>query len=168
MREALTQLDGKLDQPARLVVGGGGAMLLAYGHTLATQDVDAFATPGTRLSDLEGRARQIAADLGIAPDWLNGHFVTFTSVLPQDYATRLRRVFEGKYLAVDALGPEDLLVMKCFAGRTKDRPHARKLLVLAGDLSIVDRQLELLHQRRFPGAQRAADWFDDLRDEEGV
>ena len=168
MREALTLLDRKLDEAARLVVGGGGAMLLAYGHTLATQDVDAFATPGTNLSDLEGRARDVAASLGIAPDWLNGHFVTFTSVLPQDYATRLRRVFEGKYLAIDALGPEDLLVMKCFAGRTKDRPHARKLLALAPDLSVVDRQLELLQQRRFPGAERAADWFDDLRDEAGM
>jgi hypothetical protein len=168
MREALTRLDGKLDHPARLVIGGGGAMLLAYGHTLATQDVDAFATPGTKLSALEGPARQVAVELDIAPDWLNGHFVTFTSVLPKDYSVRLRQVFDGAHLTVDALGPEDLLVMKCFAGRNKDRPHARKLLAVANDLSIVDRQLELLQERRFPGAERAADWFDDLRDEEGA
>jgi hypothetical protein len=55
--------------------------------------------------------------------------------------------------------------MKCFAGRDKDRPHARRLLREHTDIGIVDRQLELLAQRRYPGAQKAADWFDDLRDE---
>ncbi len=58
--------------------------------------------------------------------------------------------------------------MTCFAGGDKDRPHARKLIKLAGDLSIVDRQLELLADKRYPGAQKAADYFDDLRDEAGL
>lgn len=89
-------------------------------------------------------------------------------MLPRDYATRLRPVFQGEHLQVDALGPEDLLVMKCFAGRDKDLPHARKLLRLATDLNVVDRQLEYLVERRYPGAERAADYFDDLRDEAGL
>jgi hypothetical protein len=166
MLRALQLLDNALKDQARLVVGGGAAMVLAYNHPLATQDVDAFAARGgLRIADLDAAAKLIAKDMGIAPDWLNSHFDTFTPVLPADYATRLRRVYTGKQLAVEALSPEDLLVMKCFAGRDKDVPHARRLLQLANDLSIVDRQIALLIEKRYPGAQKAADFFDDLRDE---
>lgn len=166
MLRALQLLDNALKDKARLVVGGGAAMVLAYNHPLATQDVDAFAARGgLRISDLDAAAKLIAKDMGIAPDWLNSHFDTFTAVLPADYATRLRRVYTGKQLVVEALSPEDLLVMKCFAGRDKDIPHARRLLQLANDLSIVDRQIALLIERRYPGAQKAADFFDDMRDE---
>jgi hypothetical protein len=166
MINALKLLDKELNAKARLVVGGGAAMVLAYNHPLATQDVDAFAARGgLRIVDLDAAAKKVAASEGIAPDWLNSHFDTFTAVLPGDYATRLRRVFTGSHLEVEALSPEDLLIMKCFAGRDKDLPHARKLLRIADDLSIVDKQLALLVEKRYPGAQKAADFFDDLRDE---
>jgi len=168
-REALRRLDAALDRPARLVIGGGAAMVLAYAHPLATQDVDAFAAAGSvPMSELDPIAKRIAVELDIERDWLNGHFETYTAVLPSDYATRLHRVLDGEHLTVDALGPEDLLVMKCFAARDKDLPHARRLVHIASDLAIVDRQLALLVERRYPGAARAADWFDDLRDAEGV
>ena len=167
--EALRRLDARISKPAQLIVGGGAAMLLAYDHPLATQDVDAFAARGgLRLADLDSMAKEVAGEIDIEPDWLNAHFETFTGVLPDDYATRLRRVYEGKHLTVDALGPEDLLIMKCFAGRDKDRPHARRLLHLADDLTVVDRHLSVLVERRYPKADRAADYFDDLRDDEGV
>jgi len=166
MRRALKALDSRMSSPARLVVGGGAAMTLAYNHPMATQDVDAFAAKGgLRMGELAALARSVADELNVEPDWLNSHFETFTAVLPSDYGTRLRSVFRGKHLTVDALGPEDLLVMKCFAGRDKDRPHARRLLREVADIGFVDRQLELLAQRRYPGAQKASDWFDDLRDE---
>jgi hypothetical protein len=169
MRLALESLDALMHEPTRLVIGGGAAMTLAYDHPLATQDVDAFAARGgLNMGQLEALARQVANQLNVAPDWLNAHFETFTGVLPADYSTRLRRVHSGKYLQVDALGPEDLLVMKCFAGRDKDRPHARKLIRVADDLAIVDRQLAQLITKRYPGAQKAADYFDDLRDEAGL
>ena len=169
MLTALQRLDARMDQPARLVIGGGAAMTLAYGYPLATQDVDAFAARGgLRFGELDALARQVADELHIAPDWLNAHFETFTGVLPADYVTRLRTVYTGECLQVDALGPEDLLVMKCFAGRDKDRPHARKLIQLASDLSVVDQQLSHLAGKRYPGASKAADYFDDLRDEVGL
>lgn len=158
-----------MSSPARLVVGGGAAMILAYDHPLATQDVDAFAAQGgLRVADLDHLAKQVAAEMDIEPDWLNAHFETFTGVLPDDYGARLRRVFEGAHLTVDALGPEDLLIMKCFAGRDKDLPHARRLIHLADDLDLVDHHLSRLVERRYPKAEQAADYFDDLRDDEGV
>ena len=169
MLRALELLDQRTPSAARLVIGGGAAMTLAYDHPIATQDVDAFAARGSlRIADLDGLAKAVADELDIQPDWLNAHFETFTGVLPSDYASRLRNVFQGKHVQVDALGPEDLLIMKCFAGRDKDRPHARKLIRLVKDLDVVDRQLEFLVERRYPGADRALDYFDDLRDEAGL
>ncbi len=85
-------------------------------------------------------------------------------MLPTDYADRLRPVYEGAQLRVDALAPEDLLVMKCFAARDKDLPHAR-VLVRQANLKIVDARLQELIDKRVLGAERAADYFDDLRDE---
>src|SRR5690606_23704800 len=109
-------------------------------------------------------ARAVANALHIEPDWLNSHFQTFTFVLPPTYPERLRNVYRGTHLQVDALGPEDVLLMKCFAGRDKDRPHARRLLAFCEDLSIVDRHLIVLADKRVPGAEAAADFFDGLRD----
>ncbi len=169
MRKALAALDRHIDAPARLVIGGGGAMVLAYDHPLATQDVDAFAARGgLGIAELERAAKQVARELDIEPDWLNGHFETYTGVLPEGYSARLRRVHDGERLTVDALGPEDLLVMKCFAGRDKDRSHARTLIRLAEDLRLVDAHLAHLVERGYPGAQKAVDYFDDLRDEAGL
>ncbi len=169
MLRALELLDREIEAPAQLVVGGGAAMVLAYDHPLATEDVDAFAAKGgLRIAELAEAARAVAAELDAAPDWLNAHFETFTGVLPDGYGERLRPVFRGARLRVDALGPEDLLIMKCFAGRDKDRPHARRLVHLASDLDLVDRHLAHLAARGYPGATRAADYFDDLRDEEDV
>jgi hypothetical protein len=166
MRRALALLDEMMGLPTRLIVGGGAAMVLAYGHSLATQDVDAFAAKGgLRIAEVEQLAMRVADKLGIKPDWLNAYFDRFAAVLPSDYASRLRPIYQGKHLQVEALGPEDLLIMKCFAGRDKDLPHARKLIKLAGDLALVDRQLAYLVERRYPGAEKAADYFDDLRDE---
>jgi len=144
-------------------------MVLAYDLPLSTLDVDAFtAKGGIPIDELDAAAKQVAERLGIAPDWLNAHFVTFTHVLPGDYGTRLHPVFQGKSLSVAALGPEDLILMKCFSGRDKDRPHALRLIRLCRNLDIVDRRIEELIQKRVPGAERAADYFDDLRDEVGI
>jgi hypothetical protein len=146
-----------------LVVGGGTAMMMAHGLQVRTTDVDAYPVSG-RLDDLAPHIREVARDAGLAPDWLNPHFETFAHVLPGDYGTRLREVFAGERLRVMALGVEDLLVMKCFAGREKDVGHARALLARKPDLDIVERRIEELVDRGVPGALDAADFLDDLRE----
>jgi hypothetical protein len=165
---ALRTLDEKLDHDVALIIGGGGAMILAYGIPLRTEDVDAFPRRSGELRAIQDRAREVGRELDIAPDWLNQHFETFVHVLPSDYGTRLRRVFTGTHLTADALGPEDLLIMKCMAGRDKDRPHARRLLKEPMDLELVDRYLSELAERRIPKAERACEFFDALKEEAGL
>jgi Nucleotidyltransferase of unknown function (DUF6036) len=162
---AFQALDARLERPLTLIVGGGTAMMLAYGLPVRTTDVDAYPASG-RLDDIADPIREVASEVGLAPDWLNPYFETFAHVLPSDYGARLREVFSGKRLRVMALGVEDLLVMKCFAGREKDVGHARALLRRDPDLGIVERRIEELAERGVAGAADAADFLDDL--EEGA
>lgn len=161
LREAFQALDARLDRAVTLVVGGGTAMMLAYRLPVRTMDVDAYPREGT-LDDLLPAIRAVARERGLPPDWINPHFETFAYVLPPDYGARLRPIFEGERLRAMALGVEDLLVMKCFAGREKDVGHARALLKRSPDLGIVERQIQALADRRVPGAADALDFLDDL------
>jgi hypothetical protein len=161
LRRAFEALDARLERSITLVVGGGTAMMLAYHLPVRTMDVDAYPREAP-LEEILPAVRAVARERGLPPDWINPHFETFAYVLPADYGVRLRPIFEGERLRALALGVEDLLVMKCFAGREKDVGHARALLKRGPDLALVERQLQSLADRRVPGAQDALDFLDDL------
>jgi predicted nucleotidyltransferase len=161
LREAFAALDRLLARPVTLIVGGGTAMMLAYRIAVRTSDVDAYPREAT-LDEILPAIRAVARERGLPPDWINPYFETFAYVLPADYGARLRPIFEGERLRALALGVEDLLVMKCFAGREKDVGHARALLKRKPDLGLVERRLQELADRRISGAQDALDFYDDL------
>ncbi len=162
LEAAFGALDARLGAPLTLVVGGGTAMMLAHGLPVRTTDVDAYPMRGS-LDGIAEDIRAVAKGLGLAPDWINPHYETFAHVLPRDYAARLKDVFAGASLRVAALGVEDLLVMKCFAGRQKDVGHARALLKRSPDLGIVERRIDELIEKGVPGAAEAADFLDEAR-----
>lgn len=165
---AFAALDALLPRPLTLIVGGGGAMLLAHGLPIATSDIDAYpASGGMTVEELDPLVKKVAKQVRLPHDWLNPYYSTFAHVLPADYGKRLVEVFAGDKLRVRSLGAEDLLVMKCFAGRAKDRSHARALLRRSPDLKIVSDRLEELVEKRVPGALKALDFFDDLTAEAG-
>jgi hypothetical protein len=161
LRQAFEALDGLLEGPVTLVVGGGTAMMLAYHLPVRTTDVDAYPRDST-FAAIAPHVRAVAKKLGLPGDWVNPHFETFAHVLPDDYGARLRPIFSGRRLAAMALGVEDLLIMKCFAGREKDVGHARALLKRKPDLRLVEGRIQVLIDRGIPGAQDAADFLDDL------
>lgn len=165
LRAAFEAVDRLLAREVSLVVGGGTAMMLAHRLPVRTSDVDAYPRKGS-MEDLLPAVRAVAKELGLPPDWINPHYETFVHVLPPDYGERLRPVFSGERLTVEALGAEDLLVMKCFAGREKDVSHARALLRRDPDVGIVERRLQELAERGVVGAQDALDFFDDLAEAE--
>jgi hypothetical protein len=98
-------------------------------------------------------------------DWLNAYFSTFTHVLPADYKARWINVFSGERLSVQALGREDMLIMKCFAHRVKDLGHARALIKAGADISFVEKVIEGHLKKGMPLAQEALDFLDHLIDE---
>lgn len=162
---AFERLDLYLLKPLTLYMGGGTSMLLAHGYPLATSDVDALPKQ-TSFEEIDAAVKRVATDLGLPSDWLNPYFSSFTHVLPADFTSRLVRVFSGERLAVEALGREDMLIMKCFAHRPKDLGHARALLRLGVDLEIVESAIESCGKRGIPGAREALDFLDDLLAEE--
>jgi predicted nucleotidyltransferase len=163
MMEAFQALDAKLAEPLTLLVGGGAAMLLAYGIPLSTHDVDGLPFE-TNLSpaQVEKLVREVASELGLSPHWYNDYFNTFTFTLPADFRERLVDVFQGTFLTVRALGAEDLLLMKCMAGREKDVGHARALLRRGADWKRVEARLESLSEKGLPGAEEAQGFLEDL------
>ena len=152
------------------MVAGGAAMLLAYGLTEATHDVDAVTFKGfAKIEDIKPQIQSVAKEMGIAGDWINPHFGGFSFVLPENYASRLREVFKGKTLEVWVLGPEDLLIMKLHAGRPKDDSHIRRLLkTQALNLQLVESHLEDLIERGINGSQEALSRYDQFLEDLGL
>lgn len=163
MLKALARLDQQLNKPLLLVIGGGGAMILAHQFPLATSDIDGIPV-GMELSELDVLVKKIALELLIPGDWLNPYFSAFTHTLPRDYSERLVDVYQGAFLRVRALGREDLLVMKCFAHRAKDVSHARALIKAGADTEFVGEHIQTLQKQGTKGCEDALEFLDDLLD----
>lgn len=161
MKSAFEALDKKLPKNVTLIMGGGGAMILAHHYPLATSDVDAI-PKGMEIYEFDSYVKIVAKELHLPGDWLNPYFSTFSHTLPDDYSSRLVRVFTGKKLAVDSLGKEEMLIMKCFAHREKDVGHAKQLVKLGVNLKLVERQIEALIAKKIPQAQEAIEFLDDI------
>lgn len=169
LKKIFQSFDRKLQTPLRLIVGGAGALILAYKYELGTRDIDAIPVKSTlSMADIERYAREIAKEFSLDYDWLNPYFQSFIHVLPQSYGKRLIPAYKGKYLDVFALGPEDLLILKCFAHREKDIGHARLLMKVCKDLDFVDNHLQKMLEEKIPNAQEACDFFDDIRNDLGL
>lgn len=165
MLAAIAALDAKVKVPLQFLLGGGGAMVLAYQFPVATQDLDAILIKSSLTEgDIHAEIQAVATELSLPKDWLNPYFGTFLFTLPKNYAERLKNVFSGRFISVEALGKEDLLVLKCYAGRDKDIPHAMALLKKGADIDFVEKHLRSLIDLRIPGSQAACDFFDDLVD----
>ena len=169
MKKALKALDHETPAPFQLVIGGGAAFVLANHIALSTMDIDGIPFKTTLdLSVIDDCIKKVAQKLNLPPDWLNTHFSTFTYSLPKDYGERLITVFEGKKIKAMALGKEDLLIMKCFAGREKDILHARALLKKGLNTRRVADHLSKCLEEGIPKAQEANDFFYDCCGELGI
>jgi hypothetical protein len=165
MKSALHRLDTLLaGAPCRLIVGGGGAMLLAHRFPLATTDIDAIPV-GLTIADLDPHIKQIAKEQGLPGDWLNPYFSTYAHTLPQDYGSRLIEVLKGKNLTVQCLGPEEMLIMKCFAHREKDVGHGLALIKNGADVKFVETHIESLATKKVRGVEEALDFLDNLSEQ---
>ncbi|MCB1214281.1 MAG: hypothetical protein KDK66_02270 [Deltaproteobacteria bacterium] len=162
---ALNQSLARLDLKAKLLIGGGGAFNLAYAIPLRTQDIDGVLFKSDLSPhELDQAVKQVAKELKLPPDWLNPYFETFLYCLPTDYADRLLSVYKASHLQVFALSIHDLLVMKCFAGREKDLPHAKLLVKKGADLNFVQEHMEKLKAKGIPDAAKALDFLYEVED----
>ena len=140
-------------------------MILAHGFPKGTTDIDAI--PKNMSPEiLSPFVQEIAKELNLPGDWLNPYFSNFSHTLPPDYGSRLIVVFQGSHLKVEALGKEEMLIMKCFAHRAKDIPHARALLKKKVNVDFVEDRLNELLKKKIPGTEAALQFLQEVVDEE--
>jgi len=172
MKIALATLDKKLQEQGlkglKLLIGGGGAFDLAYQVPMQTMYIDAvpFQSQVTQ-AELGPLVKATGQDLEISSDWLNPYFETFLGCLPNDYGTRLQQVYDGISLSAFALGLTDLLIMKAFAGREKDIPHAKILLKKGADIAFAESHLRALLKKNYPKTQEALDFLLEAEEQLG-
>lgn len=104
-----------------LFVVGGAAMALAYGRRRATHDVDAVFEPKDVIYEVAG---QVAAERGLAADWLNDGVKGFLVGTDPDATVHL----DEPGLRVEVASPRYLFVLKAMAARVER--DARDLLTL--------------------------------------
>jgi len=153
-------------QKVRLVMGGGAAMVIAYGFPGKTADVDAITT-NSDFDTIKALAEKVATKLKIDHDWLNPYYGTYIIYLPSDATSRMENVYNGKFLQVDALSATDVLIMKLMAGRGKDMAHIKHLLKGKVNLKIVENRLSELKKKGLytKEVEKALDLLDEMTDE---
>lgn len=164
MKKALECLDNLLPKSIELIMGGGGAMILAHQYPLSTTDIDAIPR-GMEAFELDPYVKEVAKTQNLSIDWLNPYFSTFSHTLPNDFMLRTVRVFQGKKLTVLALGKEEMLIMKCFAHRQKDIGHAKQLIKNGADVDMVFDCINAHIKNKTRGAQEALDFIEELLDD---
>lgn len=169
MIKAFEKLDAHLKKPAEILVGGGAAMMLAYNIPLSTMDIDGLLV-GSQITpaELDPLIKKVGKEVGIHSHWFNSYIDTYTYTIPSDYKNRTKTIFKGKNLKIHALGLEELLIMKCFAGREKDIGHAKALIKKGADLDMVDHHMQQLSDKGLPGSTEALDFLDDIKDQLGM
>ena len=98
-----------------LYLVGGAVMCLAFDARQSTKDIDGFFKPARVIREV---ARRVAADLGLAGDWLNDAVKGYLSNKGD-----FREYLELSNLRVMIASPEYLLAMKCLALRLGEEFH---------------------------------------------
>lgn len=150
IRQLLTELDDELDVEItgegiiQFVLVGGAALALGWNFR-GTADLDFI---NDNLPPELRRAIALVAERnGLEPDWMNDAAkikIPNVRTLPPKYDT----LFEGKKILVASPGPEFLLAMKLFTGRTHDFDDC-VFLIQQTNLTTLEELLDLI-ERGYP------------------
>lgn len=129
-----------------IYIVGGAAMMLAFGRSRTTRDVDAYVrNQGAEHADVMEAARRVADKHGLPEDWLNELATMF---MPSGEDRRAPVLFDSPHLVVTGASAEHMLAMKLQAGREADLDDIDTLLA---HLQIATSEEALaIHDRLFP------------------
>jgi len=128
LMEVLRKLDERLSSSFDIILIGGAAMILHFGASRATRDIDVLVLRGD-LTELRAAVRTIARECDLPEDWLTDAAKGFTDILPPDFYHRLVPLaFPFQHLRLYALGRSEQVAMKIVALREQDLEDLELLL----------------------------------------
>ena len=114
-------VDECLAEPAKIVIVGGSAVILAYGITTTTEDIDTFSNSTKALEAAVELARE---KTGMNPPLARSG----VAQAPEGYEERLvRQSTSGHFLQLYALEKHDLAISKALRADERDRQHLAAL-----------------------------------------
>lgn len=125
---ALKELDKQVTYHFKIVIVGGAAMIIHFGATRATRDVDAI-VEGDNLREIKNASKIVAEKFQLDNDWLNDSVKGFVNILPPDFHKRITKLELDLYnLEIFVLGISEQLIMKIVALREQDLEDIEVLL----------------------------------------
>jgi hypothetical protein len=140
----LHELDDYIDEPCKIVICGGAAIIAGFGVERTTGDIDALVVDPKNKSFSES-VKLVAENNDLNHDWLNDGAKGYIDNLQPSYKRRLIMVNENfKNLHVFFIGKADLITMKICAWRESDKKDIDALGVNQEDLRVIKENIEHL------------------------
>jgi hypothetical protein len=114
LAKELKRIYGRKIQPVEVVLVGGAAILINYDFRLSTNDVDAWLSSETLMTEA---IRQVAQRYGLSNRWLNQDFVRTSSFSPKLRDMSVHYKTFQRILDVRTIQGADLIAMKLNANR---------------------------------------------------
>ncbi len=126
--EILQELDKQLTSSFDIVLIGGAAMILYFGASRTTHDVDVFILRGGA-SELRKAVKIVADNRELPENWLNDAAKGFAGILLSDFYHRLIPLdYKFDNIRLYVLGRPELVALKIIALREQDLEDLELLL----------------------------------------
>lgn len=153
---ALKELDKQVTFHFKIVIVGGAAMIIHFGATRVTRDVDAI-VEGDNFREIKSASRIVAEKFQLDEEWLNDSVKGFASILPPDFHKRMTKLdLELRNIELFVLGIAEQLIMKIIALREQDLEDIELLLPQLSDEDkrIVVKNMHHVSKSRLDWAQK--------------
>lgn len=156
--KVLDELDKHLSSSFDLILIGGAAMILHFGASRTTRDVDVLILKG-ELSDLRQAIKTVADERELPEDWMSDAAKGFADIFLPDFYHRLVPLdYEFFHIRLYALGLPEQVALKIIALREQD---LEDLELLLPRLSTSDKEVLLGMMNKMEAFR--PDWAQKMR-----
>lgn len=155
---ALQELDARLSSSCDIAIVGGAAMILHFGASRATRDIDVLVLRGD-IMELRQAARLVARARELPEDWINDAVKGFADILPSDFYHRLVSLgLPFQHLRLYVLGLPEQVAMKIVALREQDLEDLELLIP-----SMSEAERDVLVRIMYSLSEARPDWAQRIR-----
>ena len=131
LTELFTELDKELKSSVDIILIGGAAMILHYGASRTTRDIDVLVLRGDT-SSLKAAIKTVAQNRHLNEDWMNDAAKGFADIFPSDFYHRLIPLeYQFQNIRLYIIGRAEQIALKIIALREQDLEDLESLLTEA-------------------------------------